>query len=103
MNYKDLEVWKKARELVLGIHCMTVEDLPKFEMYETGSQIRRSMKSVRANIVEGTEEDVINRIFYISSFMLNLQLMKQLIISKLFMKQAHLNRRKNTWTFMKNL
>jgi four helix bundle protein len=53
MNYKDLEVWKKARELVLGIHCMTVEDLPKFEMYETGSQIRRSMKSVRANIVEG--------------------------------------------------
>jgi len=53
MNYKDLEVWKKARELVLGIHSMTVEDLPKFEMYETGSQIRRSMKSVRANIVEG--------------------------------------------------
>jgi four helix bundle protein len=27
--------------------------LPKFEMYETGSQIRRSSKSVRSNIVEG--------------------------------------------------
>ena len=27
--------------------------LPKFELYETGSQIRRSMKSVKANIVEG--------------------------------------------------
>jgi four helix bundle protein len=27
--------------------------LPKFEMYETGSQIRRSAKSVRSNIVEG--------------------------------------------------
>jgi len=28
-------------------------NLPKFEMYETGSQIRRSAKSVRSNIVEG--------------------------------------------------
>jgi four helix bundle protein len=27
--------------------------LPKFELYETGSQIRRSAKSVRSNIVEG--------------------------------------------------
>lgn len=32
---------------------MTVQDLPKFEMYETASQIRRSIKSVRSNIVEG--------------------------------------------------
>jgi four helix bundle protein len=28
-------------------------DLPKFEMYEEGSQIRRSSKSVKSNIVEG--------------------------------------------------
>ena len=27
--------------------------LPKFELYETGSQIRRSSKSVKSNIVEG--------------------------------------------------
>ncbi|MCU0348209.1 MAG: four helix bundle protein [Saprospiraceae bacterium] len=27
--------------------------LPKFEMYEEGSQIRRSSKSVKSNIVEG--------------------------------------------------
>jgi four helix bundle protein len=32
---------------------MTIERLPKFEMYEEGSQIRRSSKSVRSNIVEG--------------------------------------------------
>lgn len=32
---------------------MTLTSLPKFEMFETGSQIRRSMKSVRSNIVEG--------------------------------------------------
>jgi four helix bundle protein len=52
MNYKDLEVWKIARELSVEIHKMTLS-LPKFEMYEEGSQIRRSSKSIRSNIVEG--------------------------------------------------
>jgi four helix bundle protein len=28
-------------------------DLPKFELYEEGSQVRRSSKSVSSNIVEG--------------------------------------------------
>jgi four helix bundle protein len=32
---------------------MTTQSLPKYEMYEVGSQIRRSIKSVRSNIVEG--------------------------------------------------
>jgi len=32
---------------------MTLEKLPQFEKFETGSQIRRSVKSVKANIVEG--------------------------------------------------
>ena len=53
MNDKDLEIWKLARELTIEIHKMTLADLPKFELYEVGSQIRRSMKSVRSNIVEG--------------------------------------------------
>ena len=52
MNYKDLEVWKIARELSIEVHKMTLA-LPKFEMYEEGSQIRRSSKSIRSNIVEG--------------------------------------------------
>ena len=53
MNYRNLEVWKLARELVIPIHDMTLTKLPKFEMYEEGSQIRRSIKSVKSNIVEG--------------------------------------------------
>jgi four helix bundle protein len=53
MSYKNLEIWKLANELVLEIHEMTLRDLPKFEMYENGSQIRRSVKSVKSNIVEG--------------------------------------------------
>ena len=42
-----------ANELVSIIHEMSINKLPKFEMYEVGSQIRRSIKSVKSNIVEG--------------------------------------------------
>jgi four helix bundle protein len=52
-SYKDLDIWKMSRELVIDIHQMSINDLPKFELYEVGSQIRRSSKSVKANIVEG--------------------------------------------------
>lgn len=53
MSYKNLEVWQIAREMTVEIHKMTLKELPSFEMYEVGSQIRRSIKSVRSNIVEG--------------------------------------------------
>jgi len=53
MSYRDLEIWSLARTLTNEIHRMTISELPKFEMYEEGSQIRRSMKSIRSNIVEG--------------------------------------------------
>ena len=53
MSYKKLEVWQLARDVSLGVHRMTIELLPKFEMYEEGSQIRRSSKSIRSSIVEG--------------------------------------------------
>jgi len=38
--------------LVIKIHKMSLA-LPSFEKFEEGSQIRRSSKSVRSNIVEG--------------------------------------------------
>ncbi len=53
MSYRNLEIWKIARELTSEIHKMSLSKLPKFEMYEEGTQIRRSMKSVRSTIVEG--------------------------------------------------
>jgi four helix bundle protein len=53
MSYKKLEIWQESRMIVLEIHKMTLEKLPKFEFYEEGSQIRRSVKSVKSNIVEG--------------------------------------------------
>jgi len=52
MSYKNLEVWKLSRELVIEIHSMTLT-LPKFEQFEEAQQIRRSSKTVRSCIVEG--------------------------------------------------
>ena len=53
MSYKKLEVWQIARKLVIDIHKMTLCKLPKFEMFEEGGQIRKSIKSVKSTIVEG--------------------------------------------------
>ena len=52
MSYKDLEIYKLAFKLAVDVHKMTLS-LPKFELYEEASQIRRSSKSVGANITEG--------------------------------------------------
>jgi len=53
ISYKDLDIYKKAHDLAIKVHQMTLDDLPKFEMYEEGSQIRKSSKSIKSNIVEG--------------------------------------------------
>ena len=51
MSYKKLQIWQEARVIVIDIHKMTLSKLPKFELYEVGNQIRRSIKSVKSNIV----------------------------------------------------
>ena len=53
MSYKKLEIRQLSRELTIDIHKMTLKELPKFEMFEEGNQIRRAIKSVKASIVEG--------------------------------------------------
>jgi four helix bundle protein len=53
LSYKKLEIWQLAHKLVIDIHHMTLKELPKFEMFEEGAQIRRSSKSVKSTIVEG--------------------------------------------------
>ena len=53
MGYRDLQIWQLARDMTVVVHRMTLEKLPRFELHEEGSQIRRSAKSVRSNIVEG--------------------------------------------------
>jgi four helix bundle protein len=53
MSYKNLEIWILSLEVVIDIHKLTLTELPKFELYEEGSQIRRSSKSTKSTIVEG--------------------------------------------------
>ena len=52
MSYKKLQIWVMARKVVIDVHALTMK-LPKFELYEEGSQIRRSSKTTKATIVEG--------------------------------------------------
>lgn len=51
-GYQKLRIYMLSHQLAVKVHKVTL-DLPKFEMYEQGSQIRRSTKSISANIVEG--------------------------------------------------
>ncbi|MFC0775410.1 four helix bundle protein [Terrimonas alba] len=51
-SYRDLEIYKESKRLAIEIHKVSLQ-LPKFELFEEGSQIRRSSKSVTSMIVEG--------------------------------------------------
>lgn len=51
-GYLQLDVYRLSHSLAIQIHKLSLQ-LPKHEMFEEGSQIRRSSKSVPSNIVEG--------------------------------------------------
>ncbi|TLX70205.1 four helix bundle protein [Labilibacter sediminis] len=51
-SYRDLDIYNVSYKLAVEVHKMTLA-LPKYELYEEGSQIRRSSKSITSNIVEG--------------------------------------------------
>ena len=51
-SYKDLEIYQTSYDLALKIHILSLK-LPKYELYEEGSQIRKSSKGIPACIVEG--------------------------------------------------
>lgn len=51
-SYRDLEVYQIAHRLGVELHRFSLS-LPKYELYESGSQLRRASKSISANIVEG--------------------------------------------------
>ncbi|MGE0020402.1 MAG: four helix bundle protein [Draconibacterium sp.] len=51
-SYRELDIYKMAYALAIKVHKMTMT-LPNYELYEQGSQVRRSTKSIKDNIVEG--------------------------------------------------
>ena len=52
MPYERLDVYQKSYQLALELHKLTL-GFPQLEQYELASQIRRSSKSIPANIAEG--------------------------------------------------
>jgi len=51
-SYKDLDIYQISLSLFYEVHPASLL-LPKYELYELGSQLRRSSDSVTTNIVEG--------------------------------------------------
>lgn len=51
-SYKDLDIYKISLDLFLKVHPNSLK-LPKHELYELGSQLRRSSDSIVSNIIEG--------------------------------------------------
>jgi len=39
LSYKKLEVWRLARDVSIRVHRMTLDRLPKFEVYEENTLI----------------------------------------------------------------
>ena len=58
-SFEDLEVYQKLCQLHLDINETSLK-FPKFELYELGSQVRRSSNSAPANIAEGWNNRHIN-------------------------------------------
>ena len=51
-SFRDLDIYTESKRLAIEVHKMSL-GLPKLELYEEGSQVRRSSKSITSNIVEG--------------------------------------------------
>ena len=53
LRHHSLVAWQRADDLFIKLHVLTIKQLPAFERFELGSQLRRAAYSVPANIVEG--------------------------------------------------
>jgi hypothetical protein len=60
MSYKNVEIWKLSDELVVEIHEMTLTKIPKFDMFEEGSQIRCSINQLNRPLWKDMEENCIS-------------------------------------------
>ncbi len=52
-GFEGLKVWQKAHQLMLDVHKKLIPLLPSEEKWDLASQVRRSSKSIGANIAEG--------------------------------------------------
>ena len=52
-NYKDLDLYKAAKDLVLSVYAL-LRKFPKEEQYALCDQLRRAVISIPSNIAEGS-------------------------------------------------
>lgn len=67
-GFKELKIYQEAYQLAIKVHNASLK-LPKFELYEQGSQVRRSSKGIKDTISEGYgrrryKADYIKFLFY---------------------------------------
>jgi len=62
-NYKELNVWKKARAFVKEVYLLA-GNFPKEEKYGLASQIQRAVVSIPSNIAEGAGRVTSNEFHY---------------------------------------
>jgi len=53
LSHHTLIAWKRADDLFIKLHQLSLKAFPAIERFELGSQLRRSAFSVAVNIVEG--------------------------------------------------
>ena len=51
-SYRDLEIYKLSYDLAVKVHIVSLK-LPQYEIYEEGSQVRKSSKGITSCIAEG--------------------------------------------------
>jgi len=51
-SYRELEIYCLSYDLAIRVHRMSLR-LPKYELFEEGSQVRKSSKGIPSCIVEG--------------------------------------------------
>jgi len=92
-NYKKLDAWQQAMQLVKEIYIIT-KPFPKEEMYALTSQTKRAAVSVPCNIAEGTgrnyKKDTIQFLhisrgsLYELETLLNIAVMVEIITEEVF-------------------
>jgi four helix bundle protein len=58
-SFEDLDVYQKLVKLHLEVNGITLS-FPAYELYELGSQLRRSSNSIPANVAEGWNNKHLN-------------------------------------------
>lgn len=59
MSFQSLEVWKKSKELAVGIYLESQQSKGFFKDYGFRDQIQRAAVSIPSNIAEGYEMETI--------------------------------------------